>query len=116
MSSIVKVTSKSGLIYAYESFPRWVPELGQSRPVKKYLGRYDPETGEIIPTTRKRKTDNNVTSGKSENDELTRYKEENKTLRSENKSLKKEIERLGQKISRYEETVSLVMKRLRTVK
>ena len=51
--SIVKVQGKNGSYYAIESTSRYVPGKG-SRPVKKYLGRYDPDTDEIIPSSGKR--------------------------------------------------------------
>ncbi|MCD7896192.1 MAG: hypothetical protein LUG50_05895 [Planctomycetaceae bacterium] len=56
--AIVKYKNQSGTTYAYESISVWDPEKKQARPKRKYLGRVDPETGEIIPTNgrgRKRK-------------------------------------------------------------
>lgn len=52
--SIVKYKNQSGVTYAYEQTSSYDPEKKQSRPVRKYLGRVDPETGEIIQTTGKR--------------------------------------------------------------
>lgn len=52
--SIVKYKNQSGVIYAYDQTSSYNPEKKQSRPVRKYLGRVDPETGEIIPTKGKR--------------------------------------------------------------
>ncbi|MCD8154949.1 MAG: hypothetical protein LUF78_09750 [Clostridiales bacterium] len=52
--AIVKYKNQSGITYAYESISVWDPEKKQARPKRKYLGRGDPETGEIIPTTGKR--------------------------------------------------------------
>jgi hypothetical protein len=40
--------------YAYEATSRYDPSTKSSRPVRKYLGRVDPETGDIIPTVGKR--------------------------------------------------------------
>ena len=54
MSSIVKYTRKDGTTVAYESIAKWDPVKQQSRPIRKYLGMVDPETGEIIPTSGKR--------------------------------------------------------------
>ncbi len=55
MSTIVKIRNpKTGIVYAYEQTARWDPEKGQSRPTRKYLGRYIEETGEIIQSTGKR--------------------------------------------------------------
>ena len=52
--AIVKYKNQSGITYAYESIAEWDSEKKQSRPKRKYLGRVDPETGEIIPTAGKR--------------------------------------------------------------
>ncbi len=50
MSSIVYQTDKkTGTKYAYESISYWDKEKKQPRSKRKYLGRVDPETGEIIP-------------------------------------------------------------------
>lgn len=51
---IVKYKNQSGVTYAYEQTSVYDPEKKQSRPVRKYLGRVDPETGEIISTEGKR--------------------------------------------------------------
>lgn len=48
--SIVKIKNQSGATYAYESISVWDPDKKQARPIRKYLGRVDPETGEIIKT------------------------------------------------------------------
>ena len=52
--AIVKYKNQSGVTYAYESISEWDPVKKQSRPKRKYLGRVDPETGEIISTAGKR--------------------------------------------------------------
>lgn len=51
---IVKYKNQSGVTYAYDQTSVYDPEKKQSRPVRKYLGRVDPETGEIISTKGKR--------------------------------------------------------------
>lgn len=53
--SIVRYTNKkTGVVTLYESTSHYDPETKQSRPVRKYLGREDPVTGELIPSSRKR--------------------------------------------------------------
>ena len=52
--SIVTYKNQSGVTYAYEQSSSYDAQKKQSRPIKKYLGRVDPETGEIIKTTGKR--------------------------------------------------------------
>lgn len=51
---IVKYKNQSGVTYAYEQTSMYDPEKKQSRPIRKYLGRVDPETGEIMTTKGKR--------------------------------------------------------------
>lgn len=52
--AIVKYKNQSGITYAYESTSIWDPAKKQSRPKRKYLGRVDEKTGEIVSTTGKR--------------------------------------------------------------
>lgn len=53
--SIVKYTNKkTGVVTLYESTSHYDPETKQSRPIRKYLGREDPVTGELIPSSGKR--------------------------------------------------------------
>lgn len=67
--TIVKYKNQSGITYAYESVPKWDPVKKQSRPKRKYLGRVDPETGEIIATKGKRgRPKNPDTPGKAGSD------------------------------------------------
>lgn len=49
MPSIVYQTDrKTGIKYAYESTSYWDKEKKQPRSTRKYIGKVDPETGEII--------------------------------------------------------------------
>ena len=53
--SIVRYTNKkTGVVTLYESTSHYDPETKQSRPIRKYLGIEDPETGELIPSTKQR--------------------------------------------------------------
>ena len=52
--AIVKYANQSGVVYAYESVSEWNPEKKQSRSKRKCIGRVDPDTGEIVPTSGKR--------------------------------------------------------------
>ncbi|MBO4378627.1 MAG: hypothetical protein IKS87_02625 [Lachnospiraceae bacterium] len=50
MPSIVyQVDKKTGIKYAYESTSYWDKEKKQPRSKRRYIGKVDPETGEIIP-------------------------------------------------------------------
>ena len=51
MATIVyQKNSKTGTVYAYESESYWDKEKKQPRSRRRYLGKLDPETNEIIPT------------------------------------------------------------------
>lgn len=65
--SIVKYTNKkTGVVSWYESTSHYDPETKQSRPVRKYLGREDPVTGELIPSSGKRGRKNGDTLSKND--------------------------------------------------
>lgn len=76
--AIVKYKNQSGATYAYEATSNWDPVTKQSRPIRKYLGRVDDETGEIIPPTGKRgrPRKNPIPDGEEESEEteLSKYK------------------------------------------
>lgn len=56
MSCIVYQTDKkTGTKYAYESISYWDKEKKQPRSKRKYIGKVDPETGEIISSKCKKK-------------------------------------------------------------
>lgn len=55
MSCIVYQTDKrTGIKYAYESVSYWDKDKKQPKSKRKYLGRVDPETGEILTSRRKK--------------------------------------------------------------
>lgn len=117
--AIVKYKNQSGVTYAYESTAQWDPEKKQSRPVRKYLGKVDPETGEIIQTKGKRgrpKKENTAkaetasddsidyealykkcsSSLKSAEESITRLEQENKDLQAANRRLNKALSSIYQ--------------------
>ena len=51
MSIVRYVNKKTGRVALYESTSHYDPETKQSRPIRKYLGTEDPETGELIPSS-----------------------------------------------------------------
>lgn len=54
MAAIVYQTNKkSGVVYAYKSISHWDKEKQQSRAKRVCIGRFDPETNQIIPTRKK---------------------------------------------------------------
>ena len=54
MSIVRYVNKKTGKVSLYESTSHYDPATKQSRPVRKYLGTEDPETGMLIPSSGKR--------------------------------------------------------------
>ncbi len=56
---IVKLYNKErGVTYVYESISYWDKEKKQPRSKRKLIGKIDPDTGEIVPTSpRKKKTE-----------------------------------------------------------
>lgn len=51
MSIVHLYNKKTGTTYVYESISYYDKEKKQSRPKRKLIGKLDPETGEIVPTT-----------------------------------------------------------------
>jgi len=65
--SIVRYTNKkTGTVTLYESTSHYDPETKQSRPIRKYLGKLDPETGELIPSKKRKKKEEQPPSGSSD--------------------------------------------------
>ena len=96
--SIVKIRNQSGILYAYESTSVWDPSKQQARPIRKYLGRVDEETGEIIPTKgrgRKKKSSNTEShDDQAQKENLEKIKE----LQISNQKLKNKVDELEEKI------------------
>ena len=111
--AILKYANQSGVVYAYESISEWDPEKKQSRSKRKCLGRVDPDTGEIIPTSGKRgrpsKKKEDTAAG-SENFDLTEamkkladdceeVKKQNRELIQENKKLRTVLSKVKKDVS-----------------
>lgn len=113
--AILKYANQSGVVYAYESISEWDPVKKQSRSKRKCLGRVDPETGEIIPTSGKKgrppkntkKTPVPVNTGETSSDPafeklMADYKKletENRELLSENKRLKAAVSKIKEELA-----------------
>ena len=77
MSIVRYVNKKTGKVALYESTSHYDPETKQSRPIRKYLGTEDPETGRLIPSSGKRGRQKASGSGEShgkKNEPETDYK------------------------------------------
>lgn len=69
--SIVRYTNKkTGAVTLYESTSHYDPVTKQSRPIRKYLGRLDLETGKLIPSTKRKKKETTPAQISSTDSEL----------------------------------------------
>jgi hypothetical protein len=94
MPSEIRYTNpKTGLTYAYRSEARWDPEKGYSVPKRTYLGRVDPNTNEVIPSSgvRGRKK-------KEESVDAPSYLPQYEAALTENRALKKELAQLRDEV------------------
>lgn len=53
MSQVRYTNKKTGVVTIYESTSHYDPVTKQSRPIRKYLGVEDPDTGKVIPSSGK---------------------------------------------------------------
>ena len=109
MPSIVYQTDKkTGIKYAYESTSYWDKEKKQPRSKRKYLGKVDPETGEIIPC---KKEDNPIRISGEDAAEIVRLRtslaeKENKIIQLEDE-LQKAKAALEEQSKRLKEIAKL---------
>ncbi|MBQ3972052.1 MAG: hypothetical protein II687_07610 [Selenomonadaceae bacterium] len=104
MACIVYRTDSQGRKYAYSSESYWDKEKGQSRSRRTYLGRVNPETGEIIKGRKDGKNYKARPKDQPENvDEtlvselrasLQKKGEEVADLQEENRKLKEQVRKL----------------------
>ena len=108
---------KTGIIYCYESTPKWDPEKGQARPTRTYLGRWDEETQSIIPTNGRRgrpKKQEVLAEGSTIDNsaaELSACREELARCREELEAVKRENARLLKQCSTFRNIISDIHKR-----
>ena len=105
MSCIVYQTNKkTGITYAYESISYWDKEKQQPRSKRRYIGRVDDETGEIIP--KKDKNTKSKSAGPSSNEQgdlSSEIEEKNKLIEellADNERLRTELDAACQAISK----------------
>lgn len=97
MSTIVRyVNKKTGAVSLYESTSHYDPVTKQSRPIRKYLGREDPETGELIPSSGRRGRKPKTKTEPSESEDRLR------SLTLQVNELKKELQQKEQTIQSLE--------------
>lgn len=109
MSSIVFQTDKkTGNKYAYESFSYWDKEKKQPRSKRRYIGRVDPDTGEIIRRSERVATtiaqENASTSLQELQAELREKEKQIESLKRENAVLTKRLSFAINALSRIEKT------------
>jgi len=102
MACIVYTTDAAGRQYAYSSESHWNKEKKQSRSKRTYLGRVNPETGEIMKGRQngknyKRPADEPVASHTSEEflDELQEKTSQLAALQEENQKLREQVQNLS---------------------
>jgi hypothetical protein len=102
--SLVRYTNKkTGVVTVYKSTSHYDPETKQSRPIRKYLGRVDPETGKLIPSTKRKKKEPASVAGQSTDDYMIALQEKIRECEQKNqriKELEAEIARLRSSMSR----------------
>ncbi len=104
MSTIVYQTNPAnGVKYAYESISYWDKDKKAPRSKRKYLGRVDPDTGEIIKGSRGRKS--GTDPGTENPEEGSLLQEELKKKDAEIASLRKELEEMT---ARYDKTARIL--------
>lgn len=95
MAIIKQTNKKTGVIYVYDSHSYWDKEKKQHRSDRKLIGKIDPETGEIVPTRKKKETTGAVSKPsakiKALETQIARKDEEIQTLRGKVDSLQKEL-------------------------
>lgn len=86
---VYQVNKKTGVKYAYESVSYWDKEKQQPRSKRRYLGRVDPETGEIIKAKSRK---NSAEKSQSPSEELASLYDEIKKKDQMISDLLKELE------------------------
>lgn len=105
MATIVyQVNKKTGVKYAYESVSYWDKEKQQPRSKRKYLGRVDPQTGEII----KAKSRNN--SGEKQQSPSAELKSLYEEIKRKDELIKELTAEVDKSNARYDELAEKVRK------
>ena len=105
MPTIVYQTNPAtGVQYAYESVSYWDKDKKAPRSKRRYLGRVDPETGEIIKGRKNRRKGEDGAPD-TETDTVRQLREE---LASRDAAIASLREELRQMTSRYEEAAGLL--------
>ncbi len=96
MAIIKQFDKRSGITYVYDSFSFWDPEKGMTRAKRKLIGRFDPQTGEVVPTDGRNRKASEKKSDDVDYEKL--YHKLEKKCKSQEaliKTLKKQLKELG---------------------
>ena len=95
MATIKQFNKKTGVTYVYESHSYWDKEKKQHRSDRKLIGKIDPETGEIVPTRKKKDSSGTEKADTARirtlESQVTKKDEELQKLRSQVSELNKEL-------------------------
>lgn len=106
MSSIVyQIDKKTGAKYAFESVSYWDKDKKQPRSKRKYLGKVDPITGDIIPSRKRSVSSADAEPGKESDLKLLRD-----SIKERNITIDRLCNELDELKTKYEELVSTVKK------
>jgi len=98
MGIVYQKDKRAGITYAYENKAYWDKDKKQSRSKRELIGRVDPDTGEIVPTsgTRKKVGSGRAAAAGSPDYKLLYEKLQKKyrAMESLNAALRKEATRL----------------------
>lgn len=106
MSCIVYQTNKkTGITYAYESISYWDKEKQQPRSKRKYLGRVDPETKEIIPKAEKKSDEKSLPNDSRDESKLQALLKERDQMIE---MLRKEVDQLKTELATKDEAMTKI--------
>ena len=107
MSCIVyQVDKKTGAKYAYKSESYWDKEKQQPRSKRTYIGKVDPETGEII--TKEKRGSHSDSRKNDVSEELTKLYKEIKEKDDVIAELREELKAERKRVSKLENTIQKI--------
>jgi predicted RNase H-like nuclease (RuvC/YqgF family) len=106
MPSIVyQIDKKTGAKYAFESISYWDKEKKQPRSKRKYLGKVDPETGEIIPSRGR-----SVHSEKADPQQKDNLSALHKEIMDRDRTIEELNRKVDELTTKYEELLETIQK------
>ncbi len=99
---------KNGVKYAYESVSYWNAEKKAPRSKRKYLGKVDPETGEIVKAREKKSEGERNTDSREE--VIAQLQERLKEQETRIRDLQAQLEEAGAKYREAADTLMAIRK------